>query len=77
MPDSQKRFQVLADQFKVLEGNVSECQNQEQRRELLREMLVVIEELDQLVSSDLARLDSKPDSTAPSDPPPSSKAAHR
>ena len=77
MPDSQKRFQVLADQFKVLEGNVSECQNQEQRRELLREMLVVIQELDQLVSKDLARLDSKPDSTAPSDPPPLSKAAHK
>jgi hypothetical protein len=75
MPDSQKRFQVLADQFKVLEGNVSECQNQEQRRELLREMLVVIEELDQLVSSDLTRLDSKPDSTAPN--PPLSKAAHK
>ena len=77
MPDSQKRFQVLADQFKVLEGNVSECQNQEQRRELLREMLVVIEELDQLVSSDLTRLDSKPDSTDPSNQPPLSKAAHR
>ena len=76
MPDSQKRFQVLADQFEVLEGNVSECQNQEQRRELLREMLVVIEELDQLVSNDLARLDSKPDSTAPSNPP-LSKAAHQ
>jgi len=77
MPDSQKRFQVLADQFKVLEGNVNECQNQEQRRELLREMLVVIEELGQLVSSDLTRLDSQPDSTAPSDPPPLSKAAHQ
>jgi hypothetical protein len=75
MPDRQKRFQVLADQFKVLEGNVSECQNQEQRRELLREMLVVIEELDQLVSSDLTRLDSQPDSTAPNAP--LSKAAHR
>jgi len=76
MPDSQKRFQVLADQFEVLEGNVSECQNQEQRRELLREMLVVIEELDQLVSNDLSRLDSKLDSTAPSNPP-LRKAAHQ
>jgi hypothetical protein len=75
MPDSQKRFQVLADQFKVLENKVSECQNQVQRRELLRDMLVVIEELDQLVSNDLARLDSKPDST-PSNPP-LSKAAHQ
>jgi hypothetical protein len=75
MPDSQKRFQVLADQFEVLENKVSECQNQEQRRELLREMLVVIEELDQLVSNDLARLNSKPDSTPPN--PPLSKAAHR
>jgi hypothetical protein len=77
MPDSQKRFQVLADQFNMLEGNVSECQNQEQRRELLRDMLVVIEELDQLVSNDLARLDSKPGSAGPSDPPPLRKAAHR
>jgi hypothetical protein len=76
MPDSQKRFQVLADQFQVLENNVGECQNQEQRRELLREMLVVIEELDQLVSNDLPRLDSKPDSTAPSNPP-LSKAANQ
>jgi hypothetical protein len=77
MPDSQKRFQVLADQFEVLENNVSECQNQEQRRELLREMLVVIEELDQLVSKDLARLDSTPDSTAPTNPPSLRKAAHQ
>jgi hypothetical protein len=76
MPDSQKRFQVLADQFEVLENNVSECQNQEQRRELLREMLVVIEELDQLVSNDLSRLDSKLDST-PTSNPPLSKAAHQ
>ena len=76
MPDSQKRFQVLADQFEVLENNVSECQNQEQRRELLREMLVVIEEIDQLVSNDLSRLDSKPDRKAPSNPP-LSKAAHQ
>jgi hypothetical protein len=77
MPDRQKRFQVLADQFKLLEDNVSECQNQEQRRELLREMLVVIEELDQLVSSDLTRLDSKPDNAAPPNPLPLTKAAHK
>jgi len=75
MPDRQKRFQVLADRFEVLENNVSECQTPEQRRELLREMLVVIEELDQVVSNDLSRLDSKPDSTAPSNPP-LSKAAY-
>ena len=76
MPDRQQLFQVLADRFEVLENNVSECQTPEQRRELLREMLVVIEELDQLVSNDLSRLDSKPDSTAPSAPP-LSKAAHK
>jgi hypothetical protein len=76
MPDRQQRFQVLADRFEVLENNVSECQTPEQRRELLREMLVVIEELDQLVSNDLSRLDSKPDSTTTSNPP-SSKAAHQ
>jgi hypothetical protein len=76
MPDRKQRFQVLADRFELLENNVSECQTPEQRRELLREMLVVIEELDQLVSNDLSRLDSKPDSTTPSNPP-SSKAAHQ
>lgn len=75
MPDGQQRFQVLADQFEVLENSVNECQTPEQRRELLREMLVVIEELDQLVSNDLSRLDSKPDGTAPSNPP-LNKAAH-
>jgi hypothetical protein len=76
MSDKQERFQVLADQFEMLENKVSECQTPEQRRELLREMLVVIEELDQLVSNDLSRLDTKPDRTAPSDPP-LSKATHR
>jgi len=76
MPNRQQLFQVLADRFEVLENNVSECQTPEQRRELLREMLVVIEELDQLVSNDLSRLDSKPDSTTPPNPP-SSKAAHQ
>jgi hypothetical protein len=68
MPDSQKVFQMLADQFEVLENNVSKCQTPEQRRELLREMLVVIEQLDQLVSNDLSKLESKADSTAPSNP---------
>jgi hypothetical protein len=76
MPDSQKRFQVLADRFEALENNVSECQTPEQRRELLREMLAVIEELDQLVSNDLSRMDSKPVSTSPSNPP-LNKAAHQ
>jgi len=78
MRDTEQRFQCLTERFAVLEKNLRECVDPEQRKDLLSEMLIVIinEELDQLILNDQSRLNSKLDSTAPSNPP-SSKTVHR
>jgi hypothetical protein len=67
MSYSEKRFQLLAEQFKVLEHNLSVSQNAEQRQELLKAMntVIVIEELDQLILGNQTWLDSKLASIAP------------
>jgi hypothetical protein len=61
MPDTEQRFELLAKQFKVLEHNLSESRNAEQRAELLEGMntVIVIEELDQLILANQFWLDSK------------------
>ena len=53
MRETERRFQVLAEQFAVLERNLSASQNAEQRAELLKRMnaVLIIEELDQLILS--------------------------
>jgi len=67
MLDTQQRFQMLAEQFAVLERNLSVSQNAEQRAELLKGMntVIVIEELDQLILANQTWLNSKPASIAP------------
>jgi hypothetical protein len=47
MSDSERRFQLLAEQFAVLEHNLSVSENPQQRAELLKGMntVIVIEEL--------------------------------
>ena len=59
MPDTQRRFQMLVEQFKVLEHNLSEARNAEQRAEVLKVMNTIIEELDQLILADQTWLNSK------------------
>jgi len=76
MPDGQKRFQVLADQFEVLENKLSECQDPNQRRELLIGMMAVLKQIDDILMSDPSLSSSKPDRKAPSNPP-LSKVAHQ
>jgi hypothetical protein len=76
MPDTQQRFQMLAEQFAVLEHNLRVSQNAEQRAELLKGMMVVLNQSDDILTKDHSLTDSKPDSTAPSNPP-LSKAAHQ
>ena len=68
MPDTDRRFQLLAEQFKVLEHNLRVSQNAEQRAELLKGMntVIVIEELDQLILGNQSWLDSQLASMAPS-----------
>jgi hypothetical protein len=53
MRETERRFQVLVEQFAVLERNLSTSQNAEQRAELLEGMnaVLVIEELDHLILS--------------------------
>ena len=71
MSDTEKRFELLANQFKVLEHNLGESRNAEQRAELLEGMstVIVIEELDQLILANRLWLDSKLASIAPTDSP--------
>jgi hypothetical protein len=61
MPDTERRFQVLAEQFALLEHNLTVSENAEQRAELLKGMniVIVIEELDQLILGNQSWLESK------------------
>ena len=76
MSDTEQRFQALAERFKVLTHNLSECQNPKQRRELLKGMMLVIDEIDSLIAHEHSLLDSKLASTAATNLP-LSKAAYR
>ena len=78
MSHTEQRFQLLAEQFKVLEHNPSVSRNAEQRQELLKAMntVIVIEELDQLILGNQTWLDSKLASIAPANRP-LGKAAHQ
>ena len=71
MVDYQQRFQILAEQFKVLEHNLSVSRNVKQRAEVLKGMniVIVIEELDQLVLANQTWLDSKLANIALTDSP--------
>jgi len=68
MPESERRFQPLVEQFAVLEHNLSRSQNPERRAELLKGMntVIVVEELDQLILGNRSWLDSKLGSIEPS-----------
>ena len=76
MSDTEQQFQSLADRFKLLTRNLSECQNLKQRRELLIGMMLVIDQIDSLIAREHSLLDSKLASTAGANPP-LSKAAHQ
>jgi hypothetical protein len=75
MCNAPQRFGRLAAQFELMARNLSECQNPKQRRELLIAMMVILDQIDGLLSNEHLLLDSKPDSTTPSHPP-LSKATH-
>jgi hypothetical protein len=71
MPDTRQRFQMLAEQFAVLEHNLSVARNADQRAEVLKGMntVIVIEELDQVVLANQTWMDSKLASIAPTNCP--------
>jgi hypothetical protein len=76
MSDAPQRFGRLAAQFEVMAHNLTVCQGPKQRRELLIGMMVVLNQIDDILTNDHSLLDSKPDSTAPSNPP-LSRVAHQ
>ena len=76
MSDTEQRFQSLAERFQVLTVDLSQCQNPIQRRKLLKGMMYVIDEIDNVIANEHSLLDSKPVSTMPYIPP-LSKAAHQ
>jgi hypothetical protein len=76
MSDAPQRFGSLAAQFEVMAHNLSVCQNPKQRRELLMGMMVVLNQIEDILSDEQSSLDSKPAITTPCKPP-LSKAAHQ
>jgi hypothetical protein len=77
MSDVPLRFARLAAEFELMVHNLSECQNPKQRRELLKGMMGVLNQIVDILTNDHSLLDSKPDSTTPTKPSPLRKAAHR
>jgi hypothetical protein len=75
VPKVSQQFDHLVAQFAVIEHDLSECDNPEKRRELLKGMLVVIVQLDQLVLNDVNWLDSLLARKSPAGRP-LSKAVH-
>jgi hypothetical protein len=69
MYNAPQRFGRLAAQFELMAHNLRECQNPKQRRELLIAMMVILDQIDGLLTNEHLLLDSKPDSTTPSHPP--------
>jgi hypothetical protein len=61
MPEVQKSFESLGHQFEELSRSVGECHDPERRRQLLRKMKVILDEITQLA------LDSPQLSTQPLD----------
>ena len=57
-------LQQLRQQFEELTDNLNVCQNSDQRRELLKRMKSVIEETDELISTEVLNLGSKEDRTS-------------
>jgi hypothetical protein len=77
MPDTEQRFQLVAELFEVVEHNLLRCRKRRHRRKLLRQMLIIIEELDQFVLNDLSWLGPHLASAAPNKRPFLVKAAHQ
>jgi hypothetical protein len=77
MSNAPLRFGRLAAEFELMVHNLSECQNPRQRRELLKGMMGVLNQIVDILKNEHSLLNSKPDSTTPTKPPPLRKAAHQ
>jgi hypothetical protein len=75
MSDALQRFGSLAAQFEVMAHNLTVCQNPKDRREMLMGVMVVLSQIEDILSDEQSSWDSKPVST-PSNTP-LSKAAHQ
>jgi hypothetical protein len=53
-----RRFQHLTQQFELLAQNLSDCQDAEERKEILKGMQIVIGELDQIILNDYLDVDA-------------------
>ena len=63
MADNQQ-FDTLRKQFEAVSRNLRQCADPKVRRELLRRMRFVINEVDQLILKERSHADSKRGSTA-------------
>ena len=51
-PKASEWFERLSEQFEMIGHNLSECQNPKQRRKLLTEMIVVLEQIDAVLTDE-------------------------
>jgi hypothetical protein len=66
VPKDSQRFERLAAHFEMIAQDLSACQNQEERRELLKGMILVLEQMADFCMNEHSLLDSKPGGTTPS-----------
>jgi hypothetical protein len=59
MPETQTQFESLGQEFERLSRSVGECRDPERRRQLLRQMKVILDEITQL-AMDLPQVNSQP-----------------
>ena len=60
-----QRLQKLAELFETLASYLSVCQDREKRKQILRKMKVIIDDIDDLTIKHELRLEPDRDSTAP------------
>jgi 5-bromo-4-chloroindolyl phosphate hydrolysis protein len=63
-------LQQVIQQFEAFAISLRECQNQNQRVRLLKQMRILIDEIDEPISTDLSHLNSDPNSTPAHGPDP-------
>ena len=61
--EDNRQFEALRQQFEAMSRNLMQSPDPKERRELLRRMMLVINEVDQLVLKEPSPADSKRDST--------------
>jgi len=64
MPKLGERFQWLAERFEEVANHLTRCQDTSHRKELLRKMKIIIDEVDALIAKEEPALNSTQEQNA-------------